>query len=60
MMTLLTEILAELRAIREMLEAWTAVDPVKTEHGDGLIWTCGHEHTNRREALECLRSNRGA
>jgi hypothetical protein len=53
------EFLVEIREIRKLLEAWVSVVPERTEHGDQLVWTCGHPHANRREALECLKSNRG-
>ena len=66
-MSELSAILAELRAIRAVIErlapkdvldavyaAEGVVEGAKRVAGYGIMWSCGHEHQSRAQAINCL------
>lgn len=52
------EILAELRAIRQRADQLAAlVTGAQAKVDLGLVWSCGHRHQTRGEAMACLRAH---
>lgn len=52
-MATLDDVLVELRAIRAAIER-LAEPNAANDIGDGLVYTCGHRHRSRADAVRCL------
>ena len=57
---MLDDILVELRAIRAAVERLTPTEPHVVDRGwvdmpsSGPVYTCGHRHRSRADAVRCL------